>query len=55
VARDGVLKGLRIDHPMLRVPQRHLDPLHAAAPPARIVMAKFLDPVDRCLTLACRR
>ncbi len=43
--RDGVLDGLRIDHPDgLRDPKTYLDRLHAAAPEAWIVAEKILEP-----------
>jgi (1->4)-alpha-D-glucan 1-alpha-D-glucosylmutase len=43
--REGVLDGLRIDHPDgLRDPQEYLDRLRAAAPHAWIVAEKILEP-----------
>jgi (1->4)-alpha-D-glucan 1-alpha-D-glucosylmutase len=43
--RQGVLDGLRIDHPDgLRDPQEYLDRLRAAAPQAWIVVEKILEP-----------
>lgn len=43
--RDGVLDGLRIDHPDgLRNPRRYLDRLRSRAPEAWIVVEKILEP-----------
>jgi (1->4)-alpha-D-glucan 1-alpha-D-glucosylmutase len=46
--RDGILDGLRIDHPDgLRDPKQYCERLHAAAPGRWIVLEKILEPGER--------
>ena len=49
--RDGVLDGLRVDHPDgLRDPKTYLDRLRASAPDAWIVVEKILEPGEEMPT-----
>src|SRR4030095_15681632 len=45
--REGIIDGLRVDHPdVLRDPKEYLDRLRAAAPDAWIVGEKILEPPE---------